>query len=129
MNEIFISGRIGTEPEVKTFGESRLVTCRFAVRRHNPKDKENPFTDWFTLNAWQQQSEQLERMAKGEMVLVRGKLEIKSYTSKKTGEEKFDPSIYVQEVFGPKKWVDAKGDEAPKSGGHRGPPKEDDLPF
>jgi single-stranded DNA-binding protein len=122
-----LEGRIGTEPEVKTFGENRLVTCRFAVRRYNPKDKDAPFTDWYTLNAWQHQSEQLERMTKGDMVVVRGRLELKEYTNK-TGDLKIDASVYVLGVFGPKKWVEA-GEGASSGGESAAPKKEDDLPF
>jgi single-stranded DNA-binding protein len=127
-NQVTLEGRLGTEPEVKTFGESRLVTCRFAVRRYNPKDKDEPFTDWYTLNAWSYQSDQLERMTKGDMIIVRGKLELKEYTAK-SGETKLDVSVFVQGVFGPKKWIEDKPSESPKTGGSSGPAKEDDLPF
>jgi single-stranded DNA-binding protein len=99
------------------------------VRRRNPKDEENPFTDWFTLNAWQHASRQLERIQKGEMITVRGQIELKEYEDRE-GNARIDCSIYTQEVFGPKKWVEDKGEspaERTSKGGSSG--KKDDLPF
>lgn len=124
INVLTIEGRLGTEPEVKVFGENRLTTCRFAVRRYNPKNKDEPFTDWYTLNAWGFAGDQLERLSKGEMAVVSGQLELKEYTTK-TGDERIDTSIYVREVFGPKKWVE-KGEAKEKDSPA---PKKDDLPF
>lgn len=127
MNHILLDGRLGTEPEVKTFGENRLCTARFAHRRKDPKNKGEWLTDWYTLNAWNFSASALERMSKGDSLVIEGQIELKDYEAK-DGTKRVDVSIRVNQSFGPKKWVEDEVGTAPKRGGSGGK-SEDDLPF
>lgn len=129
MNYATLEGRLGTDPTTKEIGDTTLCTARLAVRRYDPKADGKFVTDWYTINAWGKGSASLARLQKGESIVVFGRIELKEYEDKQ-GNVKLDPSIYVLNTFGPKKWVEEDA-PSPKTGGsrERASKREDDLPF
>lgn len=79
MNNIFLSGAMGQDPEIKYLENGKLkVTASIAVNEYY-KDQER--TDWFNLEFWNKQAERLaENAKKGDTLVVNGKLRNSSYT-------------------------------------------------
>ena len=75
MNEIILLGRFTKEPDIR-IAESGTKLCRYtlAVRRTSQ------ITDFFNCTAFNKSAEFLERyFHKGDMILVRGRLQNNSY--------------------------------------------------
>lgn len=74
MNKVIVTGRISTNLELKTFGESKVVNFGLAV-----KEKETLFVD---CTAWNKIAEMLcKYTSKGSSVLIEGKLDKKKYVN------------------------------------------------
>ncbi len=75
MNKIIVTGRISTNLELKTFGESKVVNFGLAI-----KEKETLFVD---CTAWNKTAEMLcKYTSKGASVLIEGKLDTNKYINK-----------------------------------------------
>ena len=77
MNQIVIEGNLGSDPELKVFGDETLATFSLA---HTPRKKVNNQwqdgdTIWFRVTFWNTKADNvLDTLRKGEKVLVAGKL-------------------------------------------------------
>jgi len=75
MNKVIMTGRISTNLELKTFGESKVVNFDLAV-----KEKETLFV---ACTAWNKTAEMLCKYTdKGSHILVEGKLAKNEYVNK-----------------------------------------------
>lgn len=75
MNKVIVTGRISTNLELKTFGESKVVNFGLAI-----KEKETLFVD---CTAWNKTAEMLcKYTSKGASVLIEGKLDKNKYVNK-----------------------------------------------
>ncbi len=79
-------GRVGTDPETKTFNSgTQKSELRLAVNRIG-KNKEE-VTDWFTCGFWGKASEIVERyVRKGMMITVAGRLESNQWEDRNGGK-------------------------------------------
>jgi single-strand DNA-binding protein len=79
-------GRVGTDPETKTFNSGTQKTeLRLAVNRMG-KNKEE-VTDWFTCSFWGKSSEIVDRyVRKGMMITVGGRLESNQWEDRSGGK-------------------------------------------
>lgn len=76
INNVQISGRIGTQPDIKYF-ESGAVKCKISVgvNRWNTKEKKEVVT-WIDCAAWAKKAEFIGEYAKqGDMVFISGSLQ------------------------------------------------------
>lgn len=83
MNKVFITGRLGADPDLR-YTQTGTAVARFnlAVERNMGKDKEKE-TDWLTVVAWGKRAEFASNyLSKGRKVLVQGNLKTGSYTNK-----------------------------------------------
>jgi len=97
--QITLIGRLGKDPEVKmTQTGKQLVTTSLAVTVG--KDKQS---NWYTINAWEQQGKWLVDAQKGDQVFVQGNLELRTY-EKKTGGQGYELLVNAQTIrtFKPK---------------------------
>lgn len=83
-NVVVVTGRLGTDPQSKsTSGGTPLTTFRLAVNRWVPgrdgaEGRED--TSWVSVTCWQHVATKVsEQAAKGNRVLVEGRLQIRSW--------------------------------------------------
>lgn len=103
INNIFISGRIGTDPKIKYF-ESGAVTCELSVGvgRWNKK-KEAEDTTWINCKVWGKKAEYVgEYVKKGDYAFISGSLKKDIYEDS-AGRKCANSYILVEEIKTQKK--------------------------
>jgi single-strand DNA-binding protein len=96
LNEAFLIGNIGADPELGTLPSgSPVVNFRVATNRYYKKDGESvKKTEWHNVVAYDRLAEQVSNLgAKGRLVFVRGEMETVSWTDKNSGETRYKPQI------------------------------------
>lgn len=90
-----IVGRVGTEPETRTFQSGmQKAQVRVAVNRANKNGDDH--TDWFTCSFWGKAAEICQMyMKKGDLVTISGRLESSRYTDR-NGNEREGWELSVQ---------------------------------
>lgn len=100
-----LKGYAGQDAELKqTQSGTKVATYSLAVYRANPKDKNTPLTDWFTIVSWGDQAEAVARsVKKGTKLLLTGRFQTRSYENKEG--KKVIVTEFFQDDFGiiPKK--------------------------
>ena len=86
INQVQLVGHLGHDPEMINFSSgSSLVKLRVATNE-SYKDKSgnyNDVTQWHTVSAWGKLAERMaSKLAKGQHVLISGKLENRSWEDK-----------------------------------------------
>jgi single-strand DNA-binding protein len=79
VNRVTLIGRIGKEPEQKTFGEKTLTKFSFATSESS-KDKNGEWqekTQWHNVSYWNN-----IKLEKGDMLYVEGKIEYREHEGK-----------------------------------------------
>jgi len=115
---ITVTGRVGNDPNLRFSPEGKaVINFSLAVTPSQKTgdgwvDKE---TIWFSCSLWRHAEAAADQLSKGQLVVVTGRLSIKSYTSK-TGEAKTDLVI------------DADGFGITPTPGKAGAPKQVDEP-
>lgn len=80
MNQINITGRITTDPELKTVKDD-IHVCSFTLAVKRPRTKDT--TDFINCTAWKQSAEYLTKYAKkGNLIAVSGSLTSRKYEDK-----------------------------------------------
>jgi single-strand DNA-binding protein len=84
MNKIFLLGRIGRDPELKTVGQNQVAG--FSVATGFKKADGSQHTDWHNVEAWGKQAELAGKyLRKGCQVMVEG--EVRYNTVEKDGKK------------------------------------------
>ena len=101
-NSVQLIGRIGMNPEVKSFGDNKKVV-RMSIATDesykNSKGEKVEETQWHNLVLWGAQAIIAEKyITKGKEVCVEGKLTSRSYESK-DGVRKYVTEIVVNEIL------------------------------
>jgi single-strand DNA-binding protein len=79
VNRVTLIGRIGKEPEQKTFGEKTLTKFSFATSESS-KDKNGEWqekTQWHNVSYWNS-----IKLEKGDMLFIEGKIEYREHEGK-----------------------------------------------
>lgn len=129
LNAYVVSGRLGKTPEIKkTKSGKDRVTVGFAVSTSQKVNGEwDGHTSWFELDAYEGNAHVLARYAKGDELVVEGRLRIEKWTSK-TGTEGTTVSLKVSKIHAvaPRPKADSQHPET-QFNNHADP--DDDLPF
>jgi len=97
INAVVIVGRVGQDPEIKYF-ESGSVKARFSVAVNRSFSKENPVTDWFSVEVWGKQAEFVgEWVKKGALLSVTGSIELNRWTDQAGNLREF-PIVRASDV-------------------------------
>jgi single-strand DNA-binding protein len=101
-NTVSLIGNLGQDPEVTTF-ESGRTLARFSVATNESyKNKEGEWvesTQWHNIKAWGKSAELCGKLLKkGSEVVLEGKLENDSYTTKE-GEKRYSTQINLREFM------------------------------
>lgn len=81
-NKVQLIGRLGSDPEVKTFASGKMLRIRLATDAsyRDREGKKVEDTHWHTIVAWNKVAELGEQMfRKGQQVAVEGSLVNRSY--------------------------------------------------
>lgn len=85
LNKVFLQGRLVADPELrKTQQGTPVASYRLAVDRgYKSKDPNAQNTDFVNIVSWRNTAEFVSRyFTKGRMMLVEGRLQMRSYTDK-----------------------------------------------
>jgi single-strand DNA-binding protein len=120
LNQIFIAGNVGNEPEMR-FTPSGVGITQINVAVNDPKLqadgtwKDN--TQWFKVICFNKIAERVnEKVKKGDPVLCVGKLQVSRWDDKNTGEHRFGLEVVANKVVSFSKAV------------YKGSPEESPLP-
>ena len=85
INDIYLVGRLGRDPEYKTIGQSGI--CTFAVATtSSKKDAQGNWieeTEWHEVKKWGEAGRRFaETSKKGDLVVIRGSYVTEEYTNK-----------------------------------------------
>jgi single-strand DNA-binding protein len=101
-NKVSLIGRLGTQPEVTTYGTGRSLAKFTLATNESYKDKNGQWqenTQWHTVNAWGKLADRIEKvLKKGQEVIVEGKLIHQNYETK-SGEKRFSTIIEASEFL------------------------------
>ncbi|MCT7953384.1 single-stranded DNA-binding protein [Ancylothrix sp. C2] len=95
VNSCLLIGRLGQEPQTKTFaGGSQVTEFSLAVKRLG---RETP--DWFNIQAWGKTSDIAGKyLRKGSQVAVAGNLKFDQWPDKTTGDTRWKPVVVCNEI-------------------------------
>ena len=98
-NSVQLVGRLGKDPEVKSYGEGKTraaFTIATTDSYKNAKGEMTEDTQWHSLVLWGDLAERSKDLKKGMQISVEGKLKYNSFDGK-NGEKKFFTEISVNE--------------------------------
>ena len=101
LNHITLMGRLVNDPELRRTGTGIAVTTfRIAVDRDfAPKDGGERKADFITCVAWRQTGELISKyFAKGRMIVVDGRLEMRDWTDKE-GNKRTTAEVIVDNAY------------------------------
>lgn len=107
LNKVFLIGNMVADPEMRQTGSGQSV-CSFRIatnRMWNDKSGQRQTqTEYHACVAWGKQAETLSTyMRKGNMLMVEGRLQTRSWDDKQTGAKRYATEIIVENFqFGPK---------------------------
>lgn len=95
MFKVNFFGRLGTDAETVTTGNTSFISCRVAVDDSNGKEKS---TRWVNVNADANRFKNLQQyLTKGKLIYVTGNERVSPYLSK-SGEPGVDTRIWVDSI-------------------------------
>lgn len=130
LNEIVLMGRLTRNPELR-YTQSNTATCTFSLACE--RDRKNPDgerdVDFIDCTAWRQTAEFVSKnFSKGSMVVVKGRLQIRRWTSNE-GQNRSAPEIMVDNVYFAESKRKMDADERPPFPGDAdAPPEMDNTP-
>ena len=98
-NSVQLIGRLGKDPEVKTFGDKKKVSFTIATSDtyKNAKGEKVDDTQWHNIVIWGKRAEVAEKyFKKGQEIVVEGRLVHRDYETDK-GEKRFITEINVND--------------------------------
>ena len=97
-NHVIIAGRLTAAPEMKQTNSGTQV-CSFGVAvNRRAKAGEAAVADFFTVTAWDKAAELVcKYFTKGSSILVRGRLQNRSWTDQ-SGQKRFATDIIADEI-------------------------------
>lgn len=100
INKVTLVGHLGKDPEVKTLDNGTKVAGFSLATTESYKDKSDQWqnlTEWHNIVAWRGLAERCEKLAKGNLVYIEGKISRRSYKDK-DGNEKFTTDIVANTI-------------------------------
>ena len=102
MNEVFLSGRLGRDPELR-YTQSQMSVCNInlAVDRNlsrEQRDAGKQDVDWIRVTVFGKQAENCEKyLTKGSKIIVHGRIQTGSYADK-DGKKVFTIDVIANRV-------------------------------
>ena len=104
MNKVILSGRLATEPELKSTASGVSVcSVAVAVQRDYKNDEGEYIADFINVVLWRQQAEFISKhFTKGQSIEIIGELQTRSYTDKEGNNRKITEVLANKVYFGAK---------------------------
>lgn len=108
LNHITLMGRIGTDIELRKTGSGvSVASFTMAVDRDFKSGGGEKETDWVDCVAWRQTGEFIDKyFAKGRMIVVSGRLQIRNWQDKEGNKRKTAEVVVDNAYFGDSKSSD-----------------------
>lgn len=104
LNHITIMGRIGTDIELRRTGSGVAVASFTVAVDRDFKNGGEKETDWLDCVAWRQTGEFIQKhFAKGRMIVVSGRLQIRNWNDKDGNKRKTAEIVVDNAYFGDSK--------------------------
>lgn len=101
LNHITIMGRIGTDIELRRTGNGVAVASFTVAVDRDFKSGGEKETDWIDCVAWRQTGEFIQKyFAKGRMIVVSGRLQVRSWEDKDGNKRKTAEVVVDNAYFG-----------------------------
>jgi len=100
-NKVQLIGRLGIDPEVKTFNNGQMARLSVATSEKytNAKGEQIENTQWHNVIAWGKTAEIVEKyLRKGQEVAIQGRLETRQYDDK-DGNKRYMTQVVCQELL------------------------------
>ena len=100
-NSVMLIGRLGAEPEIKTFNKNKVARFRIAVNesRKNANGEWVDNTQWFPIVAWGSLAERVEKhVTKGTLLAIEGSLRNNEWTDDK-GQRHSSTEIWISDII------------------------------
>lgn len=101
LNKVMIIGNLGSDPELKTVGDSQVANFSVATSETykdgsgNSQEK----TEWHRIVAWGKQAELAGRfLSKGRKVFLEGSLQTRSWDDKTSGQKRYMTEIKAYKI-------------------------------
>lgn len=79
INKVILVGRLGSDPEVRQAGESKV--CNIGLATSEKRKNGEEITEWHNLVFWNKSAEIMQKFAqKGTLMYVEGRQQNRSYT-------------------------------------------------
>lgn len=131
LNHITIMGRLTRDPELRRTG-SGVAVANFTVavdRDFSGKDSGEKETDFIDCVAWRQTGEFVSKyFTKGRMIVVSGRLQIRSYTDKDGNKRRNAEVVADNCYFGDSKKEETSGDNYGSNYGSYNAPAMPEVP-
>ena len=99
MNKVLLIGRLTATPELRyTTNNTAVTSFTLAVNRNHTKEDGTREADFINIVAWNKKAELInEYVAKGDLIGVIGKLQVRSYQNDK-GENRRVTEVVLEEI-------------------------------
>lgn len=101
LNKAILIGNVGSDPEVRTVGSTKVAEFSVATSRTwtDKQGNQQEKTEWHRCQAWEKTAELVERLVKkGSRLYVEGAIEYRSYEDKE-GQTKYVTEIKVRDFI------------------------------
>jgi single-strand DNA-binding protein len=126
INKAILVGNIGKDPEVKTLENGTKVATFSLATSESYKDKNDAWqtlTEWHNIVAWRNLADRAEKLTKGTMVYIEGKITHRKYNDKDGVERMITDIVASTIVSTVKSSSSSSSSDAPP------PPMEGPIPF
>lgn len=102
MQQLFIEGRLVSDPELKTVGEKETSLVQFKVAVDGiPKNGEKT-TEFFSCKAFMRRAQVIdEYFKKGDAIGIIGKIQTETWADRETGVQKYRAIVIVDQLWFP----------------------------
>lgn len=126
VNKAILVGNLGKDPEVKTLENGTKVATFSLATSESYKDKNDTWqtlTEWHNIVAWRGLADKAEKLSKGTMVYIEGKITHRKYNDK-DGVERMITDIVANTIVST-----VKSSSSSSSSDVPPPPTESPIPF
>jgi single-strand DNA-binding protein len=126
INKAILVGNLGKDPEVKTLENGTKVATFSLATSESYKDKNDAWqtlTEWHNIVAWRNLADRAEKLTKGTMVYIEGKITHRKYNDK-DGVERMITDIVASTIVST-----VKSSSSSSSSDVPPPPAEGPIPF
>jgi single-strand DNA-binding protein len=115
INKAILVGNLGKDPEVKTLENGTKVATFSVATSESYKDKNDTWqtlTEWHNVVAWRGLAERAEKLSKGVMVYIEGKITHRKYNDK-DGVERMTTEIVANTIVSTVKSEKSSSNDSP----------------